>query len=83
MYYEWGNCFFTLQIFVAELIFLYSYPKRSKFLARIIPGVIAITLLSGFMPSGYTLMRNQYYQFFKYIFMFAVTAAYQCFCFKS
>ena len=83
MYYEWGNCFFTLQIFVAELIFLYSYPKRSKFLARIIPGVIAITLLSGFMPSGYTLMRNQYYQFFKYIFMFAVTAAYQCFCFKA
>ena len=80
MDYEWGNLFFTAQIIAAEMLFLYSYPKRSKFLLRIIPGIAALIMLSGFYPGGN--YNNQFYQFFRYIIIFAVTVAYMGFCFK-
>ena len=82
MVYEWGNLFFTAQVIIAELLFLYSYPKRRMFLLRFLFGMVAIIALSGLLPSGQPFMRNQFYQFFKYIFIFAVTVACQGFCFK-
>lgn len=82
MTYEWGNCIFTLQIFIAELLFLYSAPKRRFFLLRIIPGIAVITLLSGFYPSRPYDYSNQIYPFVKYIVLFAITAVWQGFCFK-
>ena len=82
MTYEWGNCIFTLQIFIAELLFLYSAPKRRLFLLRIIPGIIVVIFLSGFYPSIPYDYSNQLYPFFKYIILFAVTVVWQGFCFK-
>ena len=82
MTYEWGNCIFTLQIFAAELIFLYSYPKRNRFYLRIVPGIIAIILLSGLYPSMPYDYSNQIYPFVKYLVLFAATVACMGFCFK-
>lgn len=81
--YEYGNCFFMAQIFAAELVFMYSYPKRSKFFARLIPGMAALIALSGFYPSFDLLyIGDQIYRLFKYIILFSVSAAYMAFCFK-
>ena len=82
MTYEWGNCIFTLQILVAELLFLYSVPKRRLFLLRIIPGIAIIIFLSGFYPSIPYDYSNQLYSFFKFIVLFAITVVCQGFCFK-
>ena len=84
MTYEWGNSLFVLQIFAAELIFLYSYPQRKYFYWRIVPVVCAVIALAGVFPSipyAYD-FGNQVYQLFKYIVLFAATVVSMAFCFK-
>lgn len=82
MNYDWGNCIFILQIFAAELIFLYSYPKRKRFYLRLIPGIVAVLLLSGVFYLPNSAYANQFWPFLKYIILFAITVAYLAFCFK-
>ncbi len=82
--FDWGNCLFAAQIFAAEFIFLYSYPKRSHFWARVVPGVGVLIFLAALYPNipfdG--TFAYQVFQFVKYIAMFAISVAYLAFCFK-
>lgn len=80
--YDYGSCIFVFQIFIAEFVFLYSYPKRKHFVWRVLAGMAIIIALAGFYPMPSWAYRSQIYMFFKYILLFVITVAYLAFCFK-
>ncbi len=80
---DWGNCTFVLQIFIAETIFLYGFPRRKHFKLIYFIGVPVITLLSVFFPMPDYLYTNQFYLFFRFSFLFMVTLGLMALCFKA
>ena len=76
-----GISIFIIELLIAELVFLYSYPKRKYFLYRIIAGFIILPLLGLLFIFDGPLMAHQIYQFFKFIIIFIITVLYMTFCF--
>ena len=70
---------YLMQIFAAELIFLYSAEKRSRFFLRL-AAAFAVICLSGmvFPMAGFD---NSVYQLFVYLLFFAVNVVLMSFCF--
>ncbi len=79
----YGISIFIIELLLAEMIFLYSYPKRKYFIFRITGGFIFLPLLGFAFINDGSLMSNQFYQFFKYVGLFIVSILYMFFCFKA
>lgn len=80
--FEIGNIYFTAEILLAEIIFLYSVPKREKFPLRYIGAVLVCLLLSYFFPMPSAIKWNVFYTLFRFLVLFALTIAGMGFCFK-
>jgi hypothetical protein len=77
-----GNLFFTTEIFLAELIFLYSVPKQEHFLRKYLLSVAVTLLAAGFFPMPEAFLPNPFYQLFRFFFLFGMTIAAMGFCFR-
>lgn len=69
-----GNLFFTTELLIAELIFLFAAPKRERFFARYIGAALLCLTVSYFFPVPTPLVFNPFYQLFRFLFLFALTA---------
>lgn len=76
-----GNLYFVLELLIAELIFLYPTPKRSKFPLRFIGAISIAVLISCLFPSNingiFPVLQLLLRSFC--IFAFSVTAMLFCF----
>lgn len=77
-----GNIFFTAEVLVAELIYLYSAPKREKFLLRYLISVALCLVAAYFFPVPKVVLSNPFYQLIRFIFLFGLTIAVTQFSFR-
>ena len=77
-----GNIFFTAEVLLAELIYLYAAPKRSHFIARYIIASAACLAAAYFFPVPEGIMYHPIYQFIRFIFLFGFTIAAMHFSFQ-
>lgn len=77
-----GNIFFTTEVLIAELIFLYSAPKREKFLLRYILSAVLCLMVAYFFPVPKEIMSNPFYQLIRFLFLFSLTIAVTQFSFR-
>ena len=68
-----GNLFFTTELLIAELIFLFAAPKREHFLARYAGAALLCFAIAYFFPVPFPLALNPFYQLFRFLFLFALT----------
>lgn len=45
-----GNVYFVLEVVLAEVVFIYSYPKRSKFPLRCVLTALCLLAIAYFVP---------------------------------
>lgn len=70
-----GNIFFTTEVLIAELIFLYSAPKRKNFLLRYIISAALCIAAAYFFPVPQAIMFNPLYQLVRFTILFGFTIA--------
>ena len=80
--FEIGNVYFMAEILLAEIIFLYSVPKRDKFPLRYIGAILVCLLLSYLFPMPQAIKWNAFYTLFRFLVLFGLTVAGMGFCFK-
>ena len=68
-----GNLFFTTELLIAELIFLFATPKKEHFLIRYIGAALLCLIVAYFFPVPTRLVLNPFYQLFRFLFLFALT----------
>ena len=68
-----GNLFFTTELLIAELIFLFAAPKKEHFLIRYIGAALLCLIVAYFFPVPTRLVLNPLYQLFRFLFLFALT----------
>lgn len=76
-----GNLTFIGELIAAQIIFLYSYPQRKKFILRSAGAVAACLLLAYFFPMPDGIKFNVYYTLFRFLVLFGYTFAAACLCF--
>lgn len=78
-----GNIYFVLEILAAEIIFIYGYPRRSKFPLRCVITAIAIFTVAYFLqlpnlPNLYFLIMLM-----RYVVLWGITVGGMCLCFSA
>ena len=68
-----GNLFFTTELLIAELIFLFAAPKKEHFLIRYIGAALLCLIVAYFFPVPTRLVLNPLYQLFRFLVLFALT----------
>ena len=56
--FSFSNFITIIEIFVAEYIFLYSFPKRKKFLLKYFLSVAVCIAVCSFIPLSHTFLKN-------------------------
>lgn len=80
--YLFKNWIFMIEIILAELILLYSAPKRKYFYIKLIATSVLLVVLSGFYPELKSeFISSQWIRFFKYTILFAFSIAGMGVCF--
>lgn len=74
-----GNVYFTLELLLAELIFLYPTPKRSAFPLRLLLSAVVVSVAAGLIPWLPGLVILPYVLRSVLLFGLAVAAAGACF----
>ena len=76
-----GNLYFSIEILLAELIFLYSCPKRKRFWLRYAVSVAVCLALSYLFPTPSSLTRNNLYMLARFLILFGYTVCAMAVCF--
>lgn len=79
-----GNVYFVFEIMVAEIIFLYSYPKRRLFPLRML-AVCALTFIFAYFVPLHALQSamGNWGALVRFSVLWAFTAVGMCFCFSA
>lgn len=77
-----GSIIFICELLLAQLILLYSYPKRKLFLVRYVAAAAVCIVLAYFFPMPAKLYNNPYHAFFRFFVMFMYSFVGALFCFK-
>ena len=77
-----GNLFFTTELLLAELIFLFAAPKRERFFVRYIGAALVCLTVAYFFPVPAFLMLNPFYQLARFLFLFFLTVGVVQFSFQ-
>lgn len=83
---SWSNLMTLAEIFLAELIFLHSFPKRSRFWLRLIGFFLAAMAIAAFIPDGdrnSAEILDKVYIFFRYMLLFALSVTAMGLTFKT
>ncbi len=87
MSFSWSNFVTILEVFVAELIFLYSFPRRKFFLLRLFLSLGLCAVAVGFLLPESIPVRGQelqnLYRFARYFTLFLVTIFGMWVCFDA
>lgn len=79
-----SNVATLIQMFVAEILFLYSLPKRKRFVLRYTLSTMVCLAVGVFIPNTISVSSEalvSLYVFIRYITLFALTVAAMCLCF--
>lgn len=68
-----GNLFFTTELLLAELIFLFAAPKRERFILRYVGSAILCLVVAYFFPVPMPIALNPFYQLVRFLFLFLLT----------
>lgn len=77
-----GNLYFIFEIFAAEMIFMYSYPKRSRFVLRYAIVVLAVFIVGYFVPRFSGTVLGGWGAIFRFLILWGLTTAGMCCCFS-
>ena len=77
-----GNVFFTVEILIAELIFLYPVPKRKHFWLRLIPALALTVLAAAYLPSFSFIGIRELSSLLRFLIQFALSVLAMGFCFS-
>ncbi len=86
MEFSWSNFVTIIEVFVAELVFLFSFPKRKLFFVRLF-GIIAVAAVAvAFIPDSINTdlqWLSSVYRFSRYMALFLVSVFSMWFCFET
>lgn len=68
-----GNIFFTAEVLLAELIFLYSAPKQKQFFLRYLASAALCLVIAYLFPVPEGIMYNPMYQLLRFLCLFGLT----------
>ncbi|MBO4989411.1 MAG: sensor histidine kinase [Clostridia bacterium] len=77
-----GSVFYMVELLVAELIFLYACPKRSKFFLRLILAFVGGILIAYLFPIPEELRGVQWYIFIRQVLFIATAYIFSLVCFR-
>jgi len=77
-----GILYFTVEILIAEMLLLISYPKRKHFVIRYIIAVVFCLVLSYFFPVVESIKFNPFFLLLKFLTIFGYTLVGMYFCFE-
>lgn len=78
-----GNVYFIFEVSVAEIIFLYGYPRRSKFPLRCVLTALVVFAAAYFIPVPYVSEIYFLIMLMRYIILWGMTLAGMCICFSA
>ena len=78
-----GNIYFVVEIIAAEMIFLYSYPKRRLFILRALLAFVVIMTSAYFLPYFSVEIFGKWASLFRFLLLWSFTVAGMCFCFSA
>lgn len=81
-----SNFITTVEILAAELIFLYSFPKRNRFLLRLLGALVVCLLAAAYLPESVKTENSalsSLYTFFRYIYLLGLTIGAMAFSYKA
>ena len=81
--FELSNVYFTFEILLAEIIFLFASPKRKYFALRYAFAFIACLGISYLFPMPPEFKYNAFYTLLRFLSLFALTVGGMALCFKS
>ena len=81
--FELSNVYFTFEILLAEMIFLFAAPKRKYFALRYAFAFIACLGISYLFPMPPEFKYNGWYTLLRFLSLFAMTVGGMALCFKS
>ncbi len=78
-----GNLYFVFEIVAAEMIFLYGYPRRSKFVLRCILTAVAMFTIAYFLPLPNVTDLFFLVMLMRYLVLWGLTLGGMCVCFSA
>ena len=78
-----GNVYFVFEITVAEIIFLYAYPRRRFFVLRAVLSCAAVFVAAYFIPVPSISGLRFLIMLVRYIVLWGMTLAGMCVCFSA
>ncbi|MBR7186039.1 MAG: GHKL domain-containing protein [Clostridia bacterium] len=84
--FSFSNFITIIEIFVAEYIFLYSFPKRKKFLLKYFLSVAVCIAVCSFIPESVSTdnaILNNLYTFIRFMGMFSLSVVAMAITFKA
>lgn len=78
-----GNVYFVFEITVAEIIFLYAYPRRRFFVLRAVLSCAAVFVAAYFIPLPSIIGLRFLIMLIRYIVLWGMTLAGMCVCFSA
>lgn len=77
-----GNIYFIVEIFLAELIFLYPVPRHKNFWAKLAAGCLAVTAIAAFLPQITVPELQVLSEFMRFFGIFALSVLAMGLCFS-
>ena len=78
-----GNVYFVFEVAVAEIIFLYAYPRRRFFVLRAVLSCAAVFVAAYFIPLPSIIGLRFLIMLIRYIVLWGMTLAGMCVCFSA
>ena len=88
MIFSWSNFVTFYEVIIAELIFLYSFPRRKLFWLRIVLAVGIVSVIAAFIPEGFgeivvSKEWELFYRFLRYVLLFVLSSVSMFLCFDA
>lgn len=81
--FDTGNITFLIELMAAEVIFLYSFPRRTRFPLRCAVSVAACMLLAFLFPMPAGIKFTWYYSLIRFLVIFFLSFAAALICFRA